>query len=200
MSPRLILASQSAARAAMLGAAGIPFTAMAALADEERIKSELRGQNINAADCAQALAKAKALSLSELYPEVLVLGSDQTLELPDGVMLDKAENLEALTIQLGTLSGRTHKLWSAAVIVRGGAQVWSAVECAQLTMRPLSDAFINSYVVRIGESVTGCVGGYQIEGEGVQLFSHIEGSHFCIMGLPLLPLLAGLRDLGVLIS
>jgi septum formation protein len=122
------------------------------------------------------------------------------LALSDGTMLDKAESKAALAQQLRQLAGKTHELYSAAVIAEAGQPVWRHVERVRLTMRPMSDAFIASYIDQDWDEVQYCVGGYRIEGPGVQLFSTIDGSHFAILGLPLLPLLAWLRQRGYLVS
>jgi septum formation protein len=197
---RLILASQSAARRAVLEAAGIAFEAMAPMVDEESAKTALRGDGISARDLADALAELKALKLSRRFPADLVLGCDQTLSLDDGTMFDKPESVIALKAQLTILSGKTHNLWSAAVLAQGGTAIWRHIERCKMTIRPLSDAFIDEYIAAEGDALLGCVGGYRIEARGVQLFSHIEGSHFGILGLPLLPLLDILRTRGVIAS
>jgi septum formation protein len=128
----------------------------------------------------------------------LVLGSDSTVEAADGTLIDKAESREDSARQLRALSGTTHKLTSAAVVAQGGSPIWRHVDVARMTMRPLSDAFIDSYLDAEWPAIGSCVGGYRVEGPGVQLFARIDGSHFTILGLPLLPLLAWLRDRGVI--
>jgi septum formation protein len=197
---RLILASQSAARRAVLEAAGLEFEAIAPMVDEESVKEALRGDGVSARDLADALAELKALKLSRRFPADLVLGCDQTLSLDDGTMFDKPESVIALKEQLSILSGKTHNLWSAAVLAQGGTPIWRYIERCKMTMRPLSDLFIDEYITAEGDALLGCVGGYRIEGRGVQLFSHIEGSHFGILGLPLLPLFDTLRTRGVIAS
>ena len=192
---RLILASQSATRRTMLRAAGVDFEAVCAEIDEEEVKGNLHG--LAAVDMAAALAEAKALSLTSIS-DAFILGCDQTLECESGEMLYKAKSLNELASQLRALSGATHQLHSAAVVVENGVTVWRATESVSLTMRALSDAFITSYVRDHGADVLECVGGYQIEGVGVQLFETIKGSHFAILGLPLLPLLGFLCERGVL--
>jgi septum formation protein len=194
----LVLASLSAARRAMLAAAAVPFEAVVANVDEEAAKAAYRAQGLGARDLADALAELKAVRISARRPGDLVLGCDQTLECDDGTMLDKPGT--ALGDQLRALSGRTHKLHSAVVACEGGIPIWRHVDSARLTMRPLGEAFIADYIVREGAAVAGCVGGYRIEGPGAQLFARIEGSHFTILGLPLLPLLDWLRLRGMLPS
>ena len=197
---RLILASQSSARRAVLNAAGVAFEAMAPMVDEESAKAALRACSISPRDLADALAELKALKLSRRFPADLVLGCDQTLSLDDGTMFDKPVSRAALKEQLNFLSGKTHNLWSAAVLAEGGAAIWRHIERCKMTIRPLSDSFIDRYIEAEGDVLLGCVGGYRVEGRGVQLFSHIEGSHFGILGLPLLPLLDILRTRGVIAS
>jgi septum formation protein len=194
----LVLASTSAARRAMLTAAGVSFEAITPRVDEAAARDAFRGKGIGARDLADALAELKAMKVARSRPGDLVIGSDQTLELDDGTMLDKPG--DDVAGQLRVLSGRTHRLFSAAVAVEQGQPIWRSVEKATLTMRPLSDAFIADYVARERSFVAGCVGGYRIEGLGAQLFAKIEGSHFAILGLPLLPLLDWLRVRGVLAS
>jgi septum formation protein len=195
---RLILASQSSARRMLLSNAGVAFEAMAPMVDEEAAKVALRAQGISPRDLADALAELKALKLSGRFPADLVLGCDQTLSLESGIMFDKPESHAALKDQLRTLSGKTHDLWSAAVLAQGGSPIWRHVERCRMTVRPLSDAFIDDYIEVEGDTLLGCVGGYRLEARGVQLFSHIEGSHSGILGLPLLSLLDILRTRGVI--
>ena len=197
---RLILASQSAARRAVLEAAGLEFEAIAPMVDEESAKEALRTDGISPRNLADALAELKALKLSRRFPADLVLGCDQTLSLDDGTMFDKPESSAMLKAQLASLSDKTHNLWSAAVLAQGGMPIWRRIERCKMTIRLLSEAFIDEYITAEGDALFGCVGGYRIEGRGVQLFSHIEGSHFGILGLPLLPLLDILRTHGVIAS
>jgi septum formation protein len=192
----IVLASTSVARRDMLSAAGVIHEALAAAVDEEAAKQALR--HLDGRSLADALAELKAVKLSSRRPGDLVLGCDQTLELEDGTLIDKPG--AAVAEQLRQLQGKTHCLYSAVVAAENGQPVWRHVERAKLTMRPLSDAFIADYVTDEGAAVAGCVGGYRIEGRGVQLFSRIEGSHFTILGLPLLPLLAWLRVRGDIAS
>lgn len=188
----LVLASTSASRRAMLAAAGVPFEAVPPHVDEDAAKVALAG--LAPRDLADALAELKARKLSAQRPEALVLGCDSVGDL-DGVRLDKPG--AGLPDALRQLSGRAHRLHSAAVACRGGQPVWRVVESATLHVRPLSEAFIADYVARDPEAQC-CAGGYRVEGLGAQLFSRIEGSHFAVMGLPLLPLLAWLRDQRVI--
>lgn len=193
----LLLASKSEARRLMLKAAGVPFETVDAPLDEEAAKKRLKG--LGAARLAAALAEAKACSLNAGASD-LKLGCDQVLEREDGTMLSKPASREEALAQLRSLSGRSHRLHSAAAIVEGGGTVWTALESVELEMRLLSDDFLSRYLDREYEQIRWSVGGYRIEGLGVQLFDRIEGSHFAILGMPLLPLLAYLRTRGLLPS
>ena len=194
---KLLLASKSAARRQMLQAAGVPFEAVEAELDEAAAKAGLWGAGFDARGVAEELAQLKALSVDSPGAD-LVLGCDQTLERDDGTLLGKPASREEARGQLVSLSGSTHRLHSAAVVAEGGEGVWWSCESVELTMRPLGDAFIEAYLDREYEAIRWSVGGYRIEGPGAQLFDRIEGSHFAILGLPLLPLLAYLRERGVL--
>lgn len=194
----LILASQSSSRRAMLDAAGVPFTAMAAGVDEDSMKAGLRAEGVSPRNLADALAELKATKLSRRHPTDLVLGCDSTVAFDDGTMIDKAESREEQRELLLRLSGQRHKLYSAAVICEGGAPVWRHVDTATLHVRRLSEAFVDAYLDAEWPEIGYCVGGYRIEGRGAQLFSRIEGSQFTILGLPLLPLLDYLRTRGVM--
>jgi septum formation protein len=195
---RLLLASRSETRRLMLEAAGLAFETVAANLDEEEAKAGLGAAGFGARDMAEMLAEMKSKSVPARGS--LVLGADQTLERDDGSMLDKPGSRAEALDQLRSLSGRTHHLHSAAVIAENGERVWGATESAALTVRPLGDAFLRDYLDREYEAVRTNVGGYRIEGLGAQLFEAIEGSHFAILGLPLLPLLAYLRERGLLAS
>lgn len=196
----LVLASQSASRRAMLEAAGVPHEAMAAGVDEETAKAALRAEGMNARSLADALAELKSLRVSRRVPGALVLGCDQTLSLESGEMVDKAESREDAARILRLLSGKVHYLHSAAVISLGGEPIWRHLERVKMTVRPLSDAFIEHYLAAEWDHICWCVGCYRIEGPGAQLFSKVEGSQFAIQGLPLIPLLDYLRTREVLAS
>ena len=196
---RLLLASQSAARRRMLEAAGVPFEAVAAPLDEEAAKAGLAAAGFEPRDTAEMLAELKAKSVAA-DEETLVLGADQVLELADGAMLSKPGSRAEALAQLRALSGRPHRLHSSAVIAERGERCWGTTESVTLHVRPLGEAFLESYLDREYEAVAGCVGSYRVEGMGAQMFASIEGSHFAVLGLPLLPLLAFLRTRGVLDS
>lgn len=193
--PALILASTSAVRRKVLANAGVPFDAVGSGVDEEVLKAD--HPDASPADLAILLARAKAEAVSVLRPDAFVLGCDQVLEL-DGELFDKPADVDEAHIRLRRLSGRTHRLISAAVISRGGERVWQCVDTADLVMRPLGDTYIESYLTREGEAALSSVGAYRLEGLGAQLFERIRGDHFTILGLPLLPLLAQLRTLGII--
>ena len=180
----------------MLEAAGVPFVPAEAELDEEAAKAGLAGAGFDARGVAEELAQLKALSVVAGAGD-LALGSDQTLETADGAMLSKPRSREEAHEQLRALSGRTHRLHSAAVIAQDGEAVWWHSETVTLSMRALSEDFLRAYLDREYEAIRWSVGGYRIEGPGVQLFDEIDGSHFAILGMPLLPLLAYLRERGL---
>ncbi len=196
--PTLVLASQSASRRAMLDAAGVAHEALPALVDEASAKKSLLAEGTSPRDLADALAELKALKVSRMAPQALVLGGDSLVALDDGSLLDKPESREQARDHLQRMSGKTHDLYSAAVIAEGGRPVWRHVDRARLHVRPLSEAFIESYLDIEWPAIAGCVGCFRIEGPGVQLFHRTEGSHFTILGMPLLPILDYLRTRGVM--
>ncbi len=198
MSPPITLASQSAARAQLLKAAGVSFTAQAAGVDEWAVKQALLAEGHGPRDIADALAEAKALKVSRRR-QGLVIGADQTLDL-DGALFDKPQNLLEARAQLQTLRGKTHKLHSAVVIARDGVAIWRLLSSPAMTMRDFSDAFLDAYLQRNADAALTCVGAYQLEGEGAQLFSRIEGDYFAVLGLPMLGVLDYLRVQGALAS
>jgi len=197
MTETIILASGSPFRKAMLVNAGVDVEAVAADVDERALEAPLQDSGVSPEDVALVLAEAKATEVSERRPGALVLGCDQTLSLGDEVF-HKPEDMEGARRHLLALSGKTHQLNSAAVLVRDGAVLWRHVGIASMTMRKLDPAFIGRHLARVGARALASVGAYQIEGEGIQLFEKVEGDHFTIVGLPLLPLLAELRDLGAI--
>ncbi|WP_294329522.1 nucleoside triphosphate pyrophosphatase [uncultured Sphingomonas sp.] len=196
--PTLVLASQSASRRAMLDAAGVAHEALPALVDEASAKESLLAEGTSPRDLADALAELKALKVSRMAPQALVLGGDSLVALDDGSLLDKPESREQARDHLRRMSGKTHDIYSAAVIAEGGRPVWRHVDRAKLHVRPLSGAFIESYLDLEWPAIAGCVGCFRIEGPGVQLFHRTEGSHFTILGMPLLPILDYLRTRGVM--
>ncbi|RWB06008.1 MAG: Maf-like protein [Mesorhizobium sp.] len=197
MTEKIILASGSPFRKALLVHAGVPVEAVPAEVDERALEAPLQGSGISPEDVALVLAEAKATEVSERKPGALVLGCDQTLSLGDEVF-HKPADMEAARRHLLALSGKTHQLNSAVVLARNGAVLWRHVGVASLTMRKLDPAFIGRHLARVGAKALSSVGAYQIEGEGIQLFERVEGDYFTIVGLPLLPVLAKLREFGAI--
>jgi septum formation protein len=190
----LILASTSPIRRDLLNAAGVAFDVAAPAVDEEAVKAEHIGDG---AALALGLAEAKALSV--VAPGALVLGSDSTLSV-DGVLYSKPRDRAEAAEHLAYFSKRTMLLSSAAALVCDGIVEWSMVDRATLYVRALSRDFIDAYLDAEWPDVAYCVGVFRMEGRGVTLFTHVEGSHFTILGLPLLPLLGALREQGELTS
>ncbi|WP_127598068.1 Maf-like protein [Nitratireductor alexandrii] len=195
--PPLVLASRSPFRLKMLADAGVPVEAIAADIDERAAEAPLLNSGAGAEDVALVLAEAKAGAVGEKRPDALVIGADQTLSL-DGELLHKPADMAEARRRLLHLSGKTHQLNSAVVLVRGGQTLWRHVAVAQMTVRPLAPDFVGCHLARVGDAALASVGAYQVEGEGIQLFERIDGDFFAIIGLPLLPLLAALRDLGAI--
>lgn len=191
----VILASASPVRAHLLRAAGLDIVVEPARVDEEAVRESLHGAP--ARDVADALAELKARKVSLSHPGALVIGADQVLAF-FGEIISKCPDMAAARALLKRLSGHEHELISAAVLGKEGGIIWRHCASVKMVMRPLSDAFVDSYLSAMGETVLESVGGYRFEGEGVQLFSHYAGDYFSILGLPLVPLLAALRDQGVL--
>ena len=191
----ILLASQSASRKAMLSSAGVAFEAIAAHLDERALEAQMAGSPPR--EIALALAKAKALSLSRLKPEALVLGSDSLVEVA-GRRFDKPRDREEAAEHLRWFSGKVMQLHSAAALARGGEVVWQEAAMASLHVAILSERFIADYLAAEWPAVAACVGVFRIEARGVQLFERIEGDHFTVLGMPLLLELGALRDLGEL--
>ena len=197
---RLILASGSASRRAMLEAAGVPFSATSPGVDEDAAKAGLRADGVAPRDFADALAELKALRVSQREPDALSLGSDSLVVLADGTILDKPISREEAAEHLRAMSGGRHAIVSAAVIAEQGRPVWRHVDRAMLHVRPLSEAFVERYLEDEWPAIAGCAGCFRIEGLGAQLFARIDGSQFTVLGMPLLPVLDYLRVRGVLTS
>jgi len=193
----IVLASTSPTRQAMLRNAGFEFMPQAPRVDERALVAahpEWLPREI-----ALKLAEAKALDVSERNPEAVVIGADQVLALGTR-SFSKPRDTDDCRRQLVALRGRTHELISAVVCAKGSRIEWSHVDEAHLTMRAFSDGFLDAYLARIGADCTSSVGGYKIEGAGLQLFQNVTGDHFTILGLPLLPLLHHLRACGEVAS
>lgn len=199
MDEPLILASASPIRKKLLAAAGLEVRVEPALVDEEAIKRIFQVDRQAAADCALALAEAKARQIAENHQHALVVGADQIL-VCDKIWLNKPADLADARAQLQALRGRTHKLVTAVCVVREVARIWHTVSSAKLTMRYFSDAFLDTYLGAEQAAALGSVGGYRFEERGIQLFSDIQGDYFTILGLPLLELLGFLRTCGALAS
>lgn len=185
----LILASSSAIRRHMLDAAGVEYEAIPSRVDEAAIKTQLG----KAEQVALGLAEAKALDVSRSRPDDWIAGSDSVVSV-DGQLFDKPTSRENAAEHLRIFSGKEMELTSAVALARGGELDWSHAETAKLRVRPLSDAFIESYLAAEWPDVGYCVGVFRLEGRGIQLFSSIEGNYFTILGMPLLPLLGALRE------
>lgn len=193
----ILLASGSASRKAMLTSARVAFEAIAADVDERALEAEMA--DAEPGEIAQALAAAKAAAVSELHPERLVLGSDSLVEV-EGSRFDKPRSRDEAAEHLRAFSGRTMTLHSAAALARGGRIVWIGGDFARLAVRDLSEDFIAAYLDAEWPAVSRCVGVFRIEGLGVHLFERIVGDQFTVLGMPLLPVLAALRDEGALIA
>jgi septum formation protein len=196
---RLILASASTSRAGLLEAAGVKFEIQPARVDEDAVKASLLAEGADATHVAETLAELKALRVSVAEPDALVLGADQVLAFGDE-LVSKSADPTAARVLLRRLRGQRHQLIGAAVLAKGGVPVWRHVERAHLWMRDFSDGFLEDYLARESGAALACVGCYRLEGAGAQLFSKIEGDYFSILGLPLIPLLAALREHGVIAS
>lgn len=192
----IVLASRSAHRLALLRSAGIDATAIPATIDERAVE-EAVGGGLDPADLAGLLAETKAVDVSPRAPGAVVIGADQTLEL-DGEVLHKVADMEAARRRLLLLSGRTHRLHSAVVLARDGRVLWRGTESAAITFRDLTPGEVGRNLAMAGADVLGSVGAYQIEGVGIRLVERIEGHHSTIVGLPMLPLLAALREHGAI--
>ncbi|MEM0948412.1 MAG: Maf family nucleotide pyrophosphatase [Pseudomonadota bacterium] len=193
----LILASASATRRDLLINAAVAFETKPARVDEATIKASLVAAGHFPRDIADALAEAKAARIAGQYPDRLVLGSDQVLD-SEGQLISKPDTQEDAIAQLTALAGKRHNLHTAAVIFEDARPVWRHVATVAMSMRQLSPHFIEAYVGRNWDSIKYSVGGYKIEEEGVRLFTKIDGSHFAVLGLPLLEILAYLSQKGVI--
>ena len=195
----LLLASASEIRLALLRNAGVDATAHPARIDETAIRQSLEAEGAYPRDIADALAEMKARKLATRNPQALVLGCDQVLALGDQVFAKPHDATEA-RLHLTQLRGRSHHLYSAIVLYHQGEPVWRHIGTARLTMRDVTDSYLDDYLDRNWPQVASSVGAYQLESEGIRLFSAVEGDYFTILGLPLLPLLAYLSLRGFIAS
>ena len=191
--PLVVLASASRPRRMLLENAGLRPTVAPAAVDEDEIKRSLRADGAPVEAVAESLAELKAIKISPQHPGALVIGADQMLACGDD-WYDKPTSHEIAAEQLQALSGRSHSLVTAVVVVRDSARVWHHCSVAELTMRRLSLEFIDRYLAALGDRALESVGVYQLEGLGAQLFAKVDGDYFTILGLPLLPLLGFLRE------
>lgn len=193
---RLILASASQIRGVLLDGARVTHTRIPADIDEDRIKDDCLARGHSPKSVALRLAEAKALHVS-LANAGVVLGADSVVQLEND-LISKSADMAGVRALLKRMSGKTHYLHSAVALAEHGNLIWSHVETAEMSVRPLSETFIEQYLVDAGEAVLSSVGGYQLEGVGVHLFDAIRGDYFTVLGLPLLPLLGKLRQLEIL--
>jgi septum formation protein len=194
--PPLILASGSATRAKMLRDAGVAIETAVPAIDEADVKASLKQEGAPAARVAEILAEMKAERIASKARGRLVLGSDQMLEC-EGAWLDKPVDRTQARAQLALLRGRSHSLVTSAVLVRDDGRIWHMTDRAELRMRNFTDEFLDWYLERAGEDVLHSVGAYRLEGLGAQLFERVTGDFFTMLGLPLLPVLAVLREHGM---
>lgn len=197
MNSNIILASKSMHRKMLMQNAGLVFDTASADIDERAIEMAVENTGVTPKELALILANAKALDVSQKNTDQYVIGSDQTMSMQDQ-SFHKPKGMEEARRRLLQLSGKTHELNSAVVIVKNGEALWQHVSTAELTMRELTPEFIGRHLAQAGDDIITSVGAYQLEKEGVQLFEKIEGDFFTIVGLPMLPLLRELRNLGVI--
>jgi len=195
-STQIILATASPTRQAMLRDAGLSFISIPAAVDEESLRQAAYSDGVTAPDAATLIAEMKARQIARQHGDAFVIGADQLLEC-DGVWYAKPRDRKEAEETLRRLSGRTHHLVTAAVVFRGDQRLWHQVESPAISMRRLSKGFISSYLDAIGPEITATPGVYQIEALGAHLLSRIEGSPYAVLGMPLLPLLAFLREHGL---
>lgn len=197
--PRLILASASVSRRALMEASGLRFDVEPARVDEGAVRCSAKSNGMSAADTALALADMKAGQVARHNPAALVIGADQIL-VCDGAWFDKPVDRAAARVQLKQLRGKPHTLATGIVCYRDGKRIWHHMAEPRLVMRHFSDTFLDAYLAEEGEAVTSTVGAYRLEGKGVHLFERVDGDHAAILGLPLLPLLDFLRQHGALVD
>jgi len=195
---RIILASGSAIRRKLMIDAGLDFEVITKPVDEAAIKDSMLSESVRLRDIADALAEAKSLRVSRVE-DGLVIGADQIMVM-DNQLFDKPKTIDEARERLKLMRGKTHYLMGAVVISENGKPVWRHMAKTKLTMRAFSDTFLEDYLEKEGELVTKSVGAYRFEGLGAQLFSHVEGDFFSILGLSLLPVMDYLRTRGAIAS
>lgn len=193
----IILASGSAARRRILSAAGLKFQVIPADLDETEIKVRCREIDGDVERTALTLAREKARAVGDRHPDAWTIGADQILEF-DGTWYDKPRDRDEAAEHLRRFQGNEHRLFCATAVYRREKVQWTFSETATLRMRDLDDAFIETYLDAVGDDALSSVGAYQLEGRGIQLFDTVSGDFFTILGLPLLPLLAFLRQREVI--
>ncbi len=199
MTNRIILASGSKTRQDLLHKAGVDFDISIAKIDENAIRQSLEAESATPRDIADALAEFKAQRVATKRPDALVIGCDQTLDF-GGRVLTKPNSIAEARMQLQSMRGKAHTLYSAAVIYENGNPIWRHIGNTQLEMHDFSDTYLDSYLTRNWDSIRHCVGAYKLEEEGARLFSRISGDYFVVLGLPLLEMLTYLSKRGLLDS
>ena len=197
MGDAIVLASGSATRRQLFAAAHVPVDAVVPRIDETALRAGLAAEGASPRDIADALAETKARKVADKRPDALVIGCDQVLDF-EGAALGKADTLDDLRVQMVRLRGKRHALLSAAVIYEAGRPVWRHVGVARMSMRDVSDTYLDAYLDRNGAELLDSVGGYRIEGEGVRLFTRIDGDQFAVLGLPMLEILSYLALRGAI--
>jgi len=190
----LVLASGSTTRVRLLTAAGIAFDAVSPHVDEDAVKDSLLAERAPPRDIADALAALKASKVSNAHPDAFVIGADLVLVF-QGELISKCADRESARRLLRRLGGHTHELIAAVVVAKDGSVVWRHVARAELTVRKLSDEFLDAYLDAEGDEILSSVGCYHLERRGIQLFSSIIGDYFTVLGLPMVPLLNALHEL-----
>ena len=195
--PNIILASKSKSRQSLLAGVGVHCICHPANIDEDAVKHYLQKTNASAVDLARQLSHDKALFISAQYPNDYVIGGDQTLEC-NGRWFDKPISLDDARHHLQTFRNNTHTLHSGVCVAKGGKILWDTVQGVDMVARDYSDDFIENYLTTMGNEVLETVGAYKLEGMGAQLFTHVKGDYFTVLGIPLLPLLQYLRSIDVI--